>query len=108
MMKKKNFGIILLEEKGIRIMAEKEIIISIKNNEDIVVSIPENIDHHIFLDILASTHYYRADITLNVYQAKILAHSILTKVSLIEEHLKKCDFCGREKNCVCPVCEDDS
>ena len=86
-------------------LSKQEIKVCTKDN-DIVISIPMS-DPIISLDVRSTPNIYMANITLDPFEARSLAYTILAKVCHIEKSMLLCD-CGREKNCVCPVCEDDS
>lgn len=75
-------------------------------DEDIVIRIPMA-KAEIVSDVESMKNLYVANITLDYFEARSLAYTILAKVCHIEKDMLLCD-CGREKNCVCPVCEDDS
>ena len=76
-----------------------------KKNQVIKITIQ---DEDIILQMKShNSPYIDTNITLDMFEAKSLAYTILAKVCHIEKDLLLCD-CGREKNCLCPVCEDDS
>jgi len=84
----------------------KEIKVGTNEDNDIVIRIP-NIKESLAKDIESDPIGYIANITLDYFEARSLAYTILAKVCHIEKDMLLCD-CGREKNCVCPVCNDDS
>jgi len=80
-----------------------------KQDEDIILHM-ENIKPYAIIpspDTLHQLPKVDANITLDYFEARSLAYTILAMVCHIEKDMLLCD-CGREKNCVCPICEDDS
>jgi len=75
-----------------------------KQDEDIILHM-ENIKPYAIT--MGQLPKIDANITLDYFEARSLAYTILAKVCHIEKDMLLCD-CGREKNCLCPVCEDDS